>query len=194
MNEFGTTTPRTLSANAILAQNLLLARYGADLTQQTLADAADVSRATIAQIEAGIGDPRLSTIEQLARALAAPLTLLLFGPREFHALATVSSAPGPVDLTTALAPSKLRTMNFLIDSGNPRYRLEAARLGIEALREAGMADPPHAVGAAIGSARLPGRGTLLAARLADLLHRTQTKPLPAARLNAADPSLAKEAV
>jgi len=160
---------KSLSSNGVLAQNLLLARIGANWTQHNLAEASGVSRATIAQIEAGIGDPRLSTVELLAAALEVPLLLLLYGRAEFLALATVVSTPGPEAAAAALLPSKLRTMNYLVDSGNPRNRLEAARLGVETLRDAGLNDLGQVVGAAIGSARLPGRGTLMAARLVQLL-------------------------
>jgi transcriptional regulator with XRE-family HTH domain len=180
---------KPLSPNGILAQNLLLARVGAEWTQQELADASDVSRATIAQIEAGLGDPRLSTIELLARGLGIPTALLIFGQVEFHALATIASTPGPDNGAAALLPSKLRTMNYLVDSGNPRHRLEAARMGVDVLRQTGATDLPQTVGAAIGSARLPGRGTLLGARLAHLLRRPKVSG-PAVQTSAAN-SVAK---
>jgi transcriptional regulator with XRE-family HTH domain len=165
---------KPLSVNGVLAQNLLVARVGANWTQQNLAEASGVSRATIAQIEAGIGDPRLSTIELLAGALGVPVVLLLCGSAEFLALSTVASTPSPKSAANALAPAKLRMMNYLVDSGNPRQRVEAARMGVEALNAGGPLDVAQSVGAAIGSARLPGRGTLLGARLAQLLHRSKT--------------------
>jgi transcriptional regulator with XRE-family HTH domain len=60
-----------------LAQNVAAARRHARLTQQELADAAELSRATVHLVEAGACDPRLSTIAHLARALnRSPLELL----------------------------------------------------------------------------------------------------------------------
>ena len=60
-----------------LAQNVTAARHAAGLTQRQLADAAELSRATVHLIEAGTCDPRVSTIAHLARALRlSPLELL----------------------------------------------------------------------------------------------------------------------
>jgi DNA-binding XRE family transcriptional regulator len=61
-----------LSARRIklyLAQNVTLARHRAGLTQLQLAKAAELSRATVHLIEAGICDARLSTVARLAEAL-----------------------------------------------------------------------------------------------------------------------------
>lgn len=52
-----------------LAQNVTFARHRAGLTQLQLARAAELSRATVHLVEAGICDPRLSTITRLADAL-----------------------------------------------------------------------------------------------------------------------------
>ncbi len=52
-----------------LARNVTSARHRAGMTQLELARAADLSRATIHLVEAGICDPRLSTITRLADAL-----------------------------------------------------------------------------------------------------------------------------
>jgi len=52
-----------------LAQNVTAARHRAGFTQLQLAQAADLSRATVHLVEAGICDPRLSTITRLADAL-----------------------------------------------------------------------------------------------------------------------------
>jgi DNA-binding XRE family transcriptional regulator len=52
-----------------LAQNVTSARRRAGMTQLQLAQAAELSRATVHLIEAGLCDPRLSTIARLAGAL-----------------------------------------------------------------------------------------------------------------------------
>lgn len=55
-----------------LARNVATARQRAGWTQHQLAQAADLSRATIHLIEAGACDPRLSTVTSLAKALGQP--------------------------------------------------------------------------------------------------------------------------
>jgi DNA-binding XRE family transcriptional regulator len=66
-----------------LAQNVTKARHRAGLTQLQLAKAAELSRATVHLIEAGICDARLSTVARLAEALGLDsLDLLAQGASE----------------------------------------------------------------------------------------------------------------
>jgi transcriptional regulator with XRE-family HTH domain len=156
-----------LSLAATFAQNLLVARTAADLTQQALALASGVSRATIAQLESGVGDPKLSTVQQLAEALSVSPTLLLFSKPDLHALATLTTRS--VD-NPALNSPAVSTMQHLVNAGFIRGRLEATQIGIGLAKRAGFPEEsgPHAIGAAVGSFHLPGRGTLAAAHFADL--------------------------
>lgn len=64
----------TLPVGARVAQNLAHYRQLGGLTQQQLAIAAHISRATVNLIESGQGDPRLSTVELLATALGVDAT------------------------------------------------------------------------------------------------------------------------
>jgi DNA-binding XRE family transcriptional regulator len=92
-----------------LASNLLAARRAARLTQTELARVSRISRATLALLEAGAGDPRLSTLELIAGALHLPLSALLAkmatpGP---HHSDTVSATGGAGILCPQPAGSRL---------------------------------------------------------------------------------------
>ncbi len=57
-------------------------RHQRGLSQWKLVDKSGVGYATIARIEVGMVDPRLSTLERLAEALEIPLVDLLTGPKQ----------------------------------------------------------------------------------------------------------------
>jgi transcriptional regulator with XRE-family HTH domain len=150
------------TVTAVFAHNLLVARLARDWTQQRLADTAGVSRATVAQLESGTGDPKLSTVEQLATALGVSPVLLLLGPVELEAFADKRGDEAP---TLADHPS-VQTMKHLVGTGFLRSRLEAANIGVHLADKEGVNGNHGAViGAAIGSFHLPGRGTLTAAEI-----------------------------
>jgi transcriptional regulator with XRE-family HTH domain len=80
----------TLSARRIklhLAHNVARARHRAGWTQLQLADAAELSRATVHLIEAGLCDARLSTVARLAEALQTDALDLLTGESRVEAVA-----------------------------------------------------------------------------------------------------------
>ncbi len=64
-----------------IVQDVENARKTASLTQEELAQRAGVSRMTVSRIEAGM-DPRLSTLQELARAMGMELMLV---PRALRA-------------------------------------------------------------------------------------------------------------
>ena len=64
-----------------LARNLVALRHARTLTQEALAQAADVPRSTIANLESGEGNPSLHVLVKVAGALQAPIEELLGSPR-----------------------------------------------------------------------------------------------------------------
>jgi transcriptional regulator with XRE-family HTH domain len=72
-------TPRTAAAH--LARNLISLRHVRGVTQQALAKSAGVPRSTVSNLESGDGNPSLSVLIRIARALDAPIDELLSPPR-----------------------------------------------------------------------------------------------------------------
>ncbi len=176
-----TDRPKPESSDSILAKNLVVARLVAGLTQQDLAAAADVSRATIAQLETGYSDPRLSTIVDLAHAMNIPPMLLLVGVAEAKAIVDL---PQHLKDNALHVPSNLRAqMRTQIDSGMLKDRLRAARLGASIVHEANLKQEPiesngssvslAEILAALLSAIIPGEGTVIGAALGSLLESTE---------------------
>jgi len=149
----------------LLAKNLLLLRTAIDHTQQSLADSSQVSRATIAQVEAGATDPRLSTLDLLADTLGVSTAFLLFSRRELEALvALLALPPDPAPPANTLA-----VLRALLLTPAPRRQLEASRMGIVFAQRLGLTEPAHALGAALAAAHAPGRAIPLLAHFAALL-------------------------
>ncbi len=159
--------------DAILAKNLVVARLIAGITQKDLADAADISRATIAQLETGYSDPRLSTIVELANALGISPMLMLAGVAETAALAGLSDRIESDHLEISAAD--LERMRQHVQSGMLKDRLRAARLGAQVVAKS---DPAAAVTAAVMSAILPGAGTVVGAASAPCWPRRKIVPPP----------------
>jgi DNA-binding XRE family transcriptional regulator len=154
------------SPDATLAKNLVAARTVAGITQQELADASGISRATVAQIETGSSDPRLSTIVQLAKALGIAPIVLLMGRVEILALA------GMMEPSISVRPSidsrSVARMQQHLATGMLKDRLRAARIGANAV-ESSSASTLAPILAGVISAILPGIGTEIGARLGDQL-------------------------
>lgn len=146
-----------------LSQNVVAARTAVHMTQQELADAAGISRATIAEIERGSADPRLSTVVAMADALGtSPMMLLL----EKEALEVAQQVGGKAEaLAKHLSKESVEKMQEWLRTDGSRGFQQAAKEGVRALGVGGKA----AVGAAIGSTLLPGLGTIVGATLGGLL-------------------------
>ncbi|MCU1275857.1 MAG: transcriptional regulator [Bryobacterales bacterium] len=158
---------RRESPDALLAKNLVAARAAAGMTQHELAARAGISRATIAQLETGYSDPRLSTVADLAAALGiSPILLLvdLAEVRALHAL-QVGASGDPLRVPT---PDLARMLD-LVATGMLADRTRAARVGAEVARKLKPGEPSIATAAGMLSALLPGSGTSVGAALAELL-------------------------
>jgi transcriptional regulator with XRE-family HTH domain len=152
------------SIDSTLAKNLVAARLIAGLTQHQLASAAGVSRATIAQLETGCSDPRLSTIVDLARALGLAPIVLLAGTPEVEAFAfLVEACDDPPRLR--VSPADLARLHDYLASGLLKDRLRAARLGAAIALSTDPDSPAVAITAGLFSAALPGVGTAVGALL-----------------------------
>jgi transcriptional regulator with XRE-family HTH domain len=168
------------SADSLLAKNLVTARVAAGITQQELADAAQISRATIAQIETGYSDPRLSTIVELAKALGLPAICLLVGLLEVRALAQVLERT--VGEQPVIDPRDVKRMGHHIETGMLKDRLRAAMIGAQAAESHSEAELAR-ITAAIFSAFLPGPGTAVGALLGELLAESNSSAAHSVRQN-----------
>ena len=146
---------RALSADGVLATNLVIARLVLGMTQHDLAKASGVSRATIAQLETGSSDPRLSTLVELAKGLGISHALLLTGLEEAQGFAAVRVGADGAEVPVP----EFRKMQGYLSTGSIKDRLRAARLGASVGRRLHPGSTAAAVAAAILSATLPGPGT-----------------------------------
>lgn len=170
------TTNSTLSENVLetVALNLSAARIGIGLSQDQLAEAAKVSRATIVQLEGGAGDPRLSTLAAIAAALGITPVLLLIGRDELNAIANMTNNGEAERIREHLSDEEQEEMRRLLRSGLPKNRGKAVNIGTNAATAAGLVVAGAVAGSAIGSALLPGIGTVIGAALGSWLSRSKS--------------------
>jgi transcriptional regulator with XRE-family HTH domain len=158
------------SFDAVLAKNLVVARSVGGVTQHGLSAKSGISRATIAQLESGYSDPRLSTISLLAKALDIPLIFLLIGALETELLAKLPkllAAEPPLEIPEA----DLRRMQRFLETGMLKDRLRAARLGAAVAQRVAKASSSVFITTAIFSGILPGDGTVVGHALDRVLEK-----------------------
>lgn len=166
--------PHLEAARETLARNLSAARGILGVSQDILANSAGVSRATIIQLEAAEGDPRLSTLAGIAAALGVSPVVLLLGRDELDAIVNAPSSTEAKRVRDNISPDELETMRRLLHSGIAKNRMKAVAMGASAAMAAGFA-AGSLTGAAIGTAILPGIGTAIGAALsAWLMHKQST--------------------
>lgn len=148
-----------------IARNLIVARGALGVTQDELSERSGISRATIAQIESGQADFRLSTLADLARALRVSPVLLLLGQADLESLLSFVHRPLVEPLLSRLTPTQIQQMQRLKDSGLQKNLVRAGRVGAEAAGAAGFRSVGAVVGAGIGSTLIPGLGTAVGTAL-----------------------------
>jgi len=157
-----------------LARNLSAARTATGLSQDQLAGAAGISRATVIQLEAGEGDPRLSTLTGLATALDVSPVFFLFGRDELKAIAALRQSADAKRVQAQLSKEEHEVMRGLLRSGLPKNRTKAVKMGADAAAAAGMA-AGVAASAAIGTAVLPVIGTAIGAAFGAIWARSRSE-------------------
>lgn len=160
-------------ARETVAKNVAASRAAQGMSQDDLATAAEVSRATIIQIESGESDSMLSTLVKVATALEVSPMFLLLGKAELDALADVVRGNMVQRLSQAVGEESAETMRRLLQSGLTRNRNRAVKMGASAVATAGLA-AGAITGAAIGSILLPGLGTAIGGALGSLFGATRS--------------------
>ena len=151
-----------------LARNLVAARTALEISQDSLATSASVSRATVIQIEGGEGDPRLSTLVSLADALGVSPMFLLLGREDLEALSDLRNAKELTVVSNELSEEDIEMMRRLLRSGISRNRNKAIKMGTAAALATGAAASTLSA-AAIGSIIFPGIGTAIGAFLGGII-------------------------
>ncbi len=146
-----------------LARNLVLARVALGVTQDQLAERSGVSRAAIAQIEAGASDCRLNTLTELASALKISPVLLLLRPVDLNAVAQYVQTNKVQQILSQLSAADIQQMHRLRETGLQKNLNRIVHTGVAAAEAAGFLSPGAQVGAAIGSVIQPGAGTAIGA-------------------------------
>ncbi len=167
---------RREAAETLLARNLVAVRTAAGWTQDALSAASGISRATIAQLETGVSDPRLSTLAALATAARLPLAFLLVGEAEVRALAGLAARLSSVPVT--VPPRDMRQLNRWVNSGMLRDRADAVRLAADRVGAVDGLQPLAVVLAALFTTFVPDPGLAIGAAWGELIATDSVTPDP----------------
>jgi transcriptional regulator with XRE-family HTH domain len=154
-------------AETLLAKNLVAVRTASGLTQDALSAASGISRATIAQLETGVSDPRLSTLAALSAAVGLPTSLLLVGEVEVRSVIGLLSAVSGQIPPLPLADQ--RQLNQWVNGGMLRDRTEAVRMAAEWVLANAGSNNLAAVVAGLCAAIVPDPGLTVGARWGELI-------------------------
>lgn len=143
-----------------VAENLIIARRVAGLSQHDLAERANLSRATIAKIETGQSDPRLSTISILAQALGITAHALISTNDEIDRMIDIlDNCHAIVDI----APNDEKTNDLTLKEKNLRALRRSAERAAAFSRAAGFHSMSSQVACAIYNSHAPGIGAAIGA-------------------------------
>ena len=143
-----------------LGANLAFAREASNRSQTELAEDAGTSRATIAQIESGGGDPRLSTLVAIAEALSVSPYVLLMEKNDFSKLLELMQTHG--DITKqAKNDEDVELLKEMSTSNLDADRRRAAREAKQVASKYGFVGAGAIAGAAIGTIVCPGLGAVI---------------------------------
>lgn len=156
---------------SLVARNLVLARQALGVTQEELAASSGVSRATIAQIETGSADFRLSSLLDIAQALGISPALLFVRAGDIDSLGRFVRQAAVDQVLEKLPPAEVDRMEHLRQTGLQRDLFRVVHSAAEAVQTAGFGSAGAAVGAGIGSAEAPGLGTAIGTLLGIALDR-----------------------
>ncbi len=144
----------------VVAKNLAAARLASGMTQDELAQSASVSRATVVQLENGQGDPKVSTLADLAAALGTSPVMLLMGRGDMSAIVEVLHHPEQVTNVELFVDEA----SAVAAQGSPRPAKRAAEVGKTVVAAGGLV-AAASMGSAIGTMIAPGIGTAVGAAL-----------------------------
>ncbi len=129
----------TLELQLTLGESLALARKAEGLTQGELAEEAGLSRATIANIESGGADPKVSTIAELARALDMSPAWLLMSEEDMDVIGELATSDDVSRLREKLSDDLVSQISTMIRSGGKK-RLEMALSSLRVAFQSGSED------------------------------------------------------
>ena len=158
---------RREAAETLLAKNLVALRTAFGWTQDALSAASGISRATIAQLETGVSDPRLSTLAALAAAAGLPAALLLVGEVEVRSVGGLL-ARSATDVP-AMPAAELRQLRRWVNGGMLRDRTEAVRVAAQWVTAHAGPEPLAAVVAGLCAAIVPDPGLTVGAVWGELI-------------------------